>query len=139
MGDLEKAKQSWQEASSTRADRPRRRGTGEGGPQLDRSVQRYYQALAQRKLGQGTEADATLHGLVDTANRALEREAAREDASTPIGERQSSSARTALAHYTAGLGHLGLGEMANAKQEFTLALQASPDHLGSKTALAQLQ
>jgi tetratricopeptide (TPR) repeat protein len=139
MGALEKAKQSWQEASSTRADRPRRRGTVEGGPQLDRSVQRYYQALAQRKLGQGTEADATLHGLVDTANRALEREAAREDASTPIGERQSSSARTALAHYTAGLGHLGLGEMENAKQEFTLALQTSPDHLGSKTALAQLQ
>jgi hypothetical protein len=38
-----------------------------------------------------------------------------------------------------GLGQLGLGEKDKAKQEFSLALQASPDHWAAKTALARAQ
>jgi hypothetical protein len=52
-----------------------------------------------------------------------------------MGERLSPRARQALAHYVAGLGHLGLGEQDKADEEFKLALQSSPDHLGAKTAL----
>jgi tetratricopeptide (TPR) repeat protein len=137
MGDADKAKQSWQRAVSASNERPGRRGGGGGGFVSDRSVQRYYQALTQKKLGQVTEAEAALRGLLDAANRALEREPG--DSLGAIGERQSPRSRVALAHYLAGLAHLGLGETELAKQEFTRALEGSPDHLGAKAALAQLQ
>jgi tetratricopeptide (TPR) repeat protein len=135
-GKTENAKQSWQRAVSASNERPGRRGGG-GGFVSDRSVQRYYQALAQKKLGQVTEAETSLRGMLDAANRALEREPG--DSSGAVGERQSPRSRVALAHYLAGLAHLGLGETELAKQEFTRALEGSPDHLGAKAALAQLQ
>jgi tetratricopeptide (TPR) repeat protein len=137
MGDADKAKQSWQRAASASTDRPGRRGGGGGGFVSDRSVQRYYQALAQKKLGQSAEAETALRGMLDATNQALEREP--RGSSGGSGERQSSRNRTALAHYTAGLAHLGLGDAEKAKHEFTLALQSSPDHLGAKTVLAKLQ
>jgi Tfp pilus assembly protein PilF len=77
-----------------------------------------------------------LRSLLEGANRALERDTG--DSSVAIGERQSSRGHAAAAHYLAGLAHLGLGDTEDAKQEFTLALQASPDQLGVKAALAQL-
>jgi len=39
------------------------------------------------------------------------------------------------AHYIVGLGQLGLSDKEKARQEFALALQASPDHLAAKTAI----
>jgi hypothetical protein len=95
--------------------------------------------LAQRKLGQNTEAESTLRALVEAANRVLEPNRTRDDASGSAAERRAARDRDALAHYLAGLGHLGLGDAEKAKQEFTLALKARPDHLGAKTELAQLE
>jgi lipoprotein NlpI len=46
--------------------------------------------------------------------------------------------RTANAHYITGLGYAGLGEKEKARVEFSAALAASPDHLGAKIALEQL-
>jgi tetratricopeptide (TPR) repeat protein len=135
-GDVDKAKQSWHRAAAPSNERPGRRGDSGGELPPDRGVQRYYQALAQKKLGQSAEAEKVLRSLLEGANRALERNAG--DSSVAIGERPSSRGRTATAHYLAGLAHLGLGDTEKAKQELTLALQASPDQLGAKAALAQL-
>jgi tetratricopeptide (TPR) repeat protein len=99
-------------------------------------VQRYYQALAQRKLGQSAEAETALRNLLQTANRGMEQGTRGELQNA--GERQSPRIRVATAHYIAGLSQLGLGEKEKAKQEFESALQSSPDHLGAKNALANL-
>jgi tetratricopeptide (TPR) repeat protein len=148
QGNSVSAGQYWDSAISATSDRPGRRGGAGGGAGFisERSIQRYYQAIAQKKLKQirGTadqskadaEADSALRGLIDAANRALERSNAGNAES--FGDRQSPRNRAALAHYVAGLGHLGLGETDKAMQEFASALEAVPDHLGAKTALADL-
>jgi tetratricopeptide (TPR) repeat protein len=137
MGDAAKAKQSWQEATNvTPAATSGRRGPPGRG--LERQVETYYQALAKHKLGQIAEADSALHGLLEAANRSLEQAAAPGDSPEFFGQRQSAGARTALAHYVAGLGHLGLGETDKAKSEFELALQTVPDSPGPKLELMQM-
>jgi tetratricopeptide (TPR) repeat protein len=136
MGDTAQAKRSWQDVASAPEERGRR---DSGSGVSDRSAQRYYRALAQRKLGQDSAAGSTLRALIEAATRALERDAAREDASEVADARRSSRVREALAHYVAGLGHFGLGETEKARQEFTQALQARPDHLGAKLELAHLE
>ena len=133
LGDLEKAAQHWQESSSSEIRRSRRfRGLS------TRSVQRYYQALSLRKLGQADKAEETFKGLVESGQRALERKTER-DFSSELEERQYRQSQLTLAHYIAGLGYLGLGEDEKARQELAQALQANPDHLGAKTALAGLE
>ena len=136
-GDTAKANQSWQEATPAPEERRGRRGSAGG--ISEQSAQQYYRALAQRKLGQNTEAESSFRALIEAANRGLERDAAREESSEATSERRSLRAREALAHYLAGLGHLGLGETEKARQEFTLALQTRPDHLGAKTELMHLE
>lgn len=135
-GELEKAKQSWQDAAATAAPGGRR---GPQGRLSDRQVQTYFQALAKRKLGQTAEAESALRGLVDAANRALERGTGSIDTSDAPGAPPTQRDQTALAHYLAGLGHLGLGEAEKARTEFTLALKAAPDCLGAKVELARLK
>ena len=55
------------------------------------------------------------------------------------GRPQSARARQAMAHYTTGLGYLGLNEVAKAKAELKQSLELSPDLLGARTALAELR
>ncbi|MGO8700183.1 MAG: DUF5107 domain-containing protein [Limisphaerales bacterium] len=115
IGDKAKAAENWQE--SEKATRH-----GRSGRVTARQVQAYYRALAQRRLGETAEAESALRGLLETA------QGAPADAKEP----------TALSHYLAGLGHLGLGETDKAKAQFELALQSVPDSLGPKVELAQL-
>jgi tetratricopeptide (TPR) repeat protein len=131
MGNMTKARQSWQEAqngsgTSTRPGHPERLS--------GRQVEAYYKALAKRKLGHADEANRALQGILEAANRALHRDTTGEDP-----EESMPKARTALAHYIAGLSHLGLGETGKAKAEFQLALEAAPDCLGAKLELAQMR
>ena len=137
LGDSEKAKQSWQEAVSMDISRSGRRAPGgtttERGQISDRMIQRYYQALAQQKLGQNGPAEVIFRELVTAGNEALKSTVDKTD-----GERQQQQARLALAHYIIGLGHAGLGEKEKARAEFSAALLASPDHLGAKSALSRL-
>jgi Tfp pilus assembly protein PilF len=44
-------------------------------------------------------------------------------------------AQVADAHYLVGLGQLGLNHQDQARQEFSLALEASPDHYAAMRAL----
>jgi tetratricopeptide (TPR) repeat protein len=136
-GNVEQAQQAWQRAASIAPARRGRRNADGASRLSDFSVQVYFQALAQRKLGRIAEANETLKALLDTANRELERGDAVTDTPESQAERPRSSRNRSLqAHYVAGLAYLGLGETEKARQEFTQVLQQKPDSLGAKTALA---
>jgi tetratricopeptide (TPR) repeat protein len=131
-GQTAKARQCWQEVAASLPASPRLRPEGR---LSERQVQVYYQALAERKLGQGAEAEAALRGLLEAGGPAVEP----GNPSEGPRWRHSRNSRTALAHYVRGLGRLGLGENGKAKAEFTQALQAAPDCLGAKTELSEMQ
>jgi tetratricopeptide (TPR) repeat protein len=134
-GDVESARKSWQAAAAAgppEARRGRRRGLS------DQAVQSYYKALALQKLGRAGEAAAIFKDLVEAGRQALHDAPSQVDRSASMTDQQWQRSRLALAHELAGLGYLGLGEQAKAREELKLALQASPDHLGAKTALESL-
>jgi tetratricopeptide (TPR) repeat protein len=78
----------------------------------------YYRAMALEALGQTEAATKLFQQLVDTG-----------------GTTTAQRSEAADAHYLAGLGQLGLKHQEQARQEFTLALKASPDHYAAKQAL----
>jgi Tfp pilus assembly protein PilF len=93
----------------------------------------YYQAMSLLKLGEADRAKAIFQQLVDSGMQAL--------AGAPEIQGMASSAERAKvgdAHCIIGLGELGLSDEQKARQEFMLALQASPDHLAAKVALAEI-
>ena len=143
LGDAEKARAAWTEAttataSATGGGRGGAGGGRGGGGALAARAPRYFQALAFRKLGQPDRADPIFHELVSSGTDALAAAADAPDTAPAFGPPQSARTRTATAHYAAGLGYAGLGEKEKARAEFSAALAATPDHLGAKLALDQL-
>ncbi len=136
IGDTAKARQSWQESVEPEERRPRR-GGGDA-IASGRGVQRYYQALSLQRLGQRDQAKTIFDDLLKSASRALGQASAKIDPTASFGEQQAQRFRLATAHYIAGLGHLGLDEKEKAKEEMARAIEVSPDHLGARTALAEL-
>ncbi|OHB66156.1 MAG: hypothetical protein A2Y77_13535 [Planctomycetes bacterium RBG_13_62_9] len=155
LGDADKARASWREAAeASSATQPAtgrgRRGGGGGslppGQFSGRGVMGgmaagvrvaqagvYYQALALQRLGEADRAKALFQQLVDTGTQTLAKASnPTPGADVPLVQR----IQAADAHYLTGLGQLGLGEKDKARQEFSLALQVSPDHWAAKTALA---
>ena len=132
MGNAAKAKQSWQKSAGFEpaAARPRRHRV-EGITQRD--IQSYYRALALRKLGQTDKADAKLQDLVAEAGLALAQAKPVNEGS--VSDRIAQRSTAATAHYAAGLGYMGLNQPQKAKDELSKALQASPDHVGARTAM----
>jgi tetratricopeptide (TPR) repeat protein len=96
----------------------------------------YYQALALEKLGETDKATAAFQKLLDAGTQAL----ANAPAPDALDKTPDTALRTRIAdaHYLAGLGHLGLHHLDQARAEFDQALKASPDHLAAHTALADL-
>ena len=140
LGDHAKATESWNKASAP-APSGGRRGGG-GGAVAAGGAQSYYQALCLQKLGQPDKAKAMFQALVDSGQHALTQAAPMEAGRGGRGGRggaQSPRLRTANAHYTMGLGYLGLGDAAKAKAELSQAVETSPDLLGARTALAALK
>jgi hypothetical protein len=89
--------------------------------------------LARQKLGSADRVEGVFRELV-AAGAAAET----PDPTISAALRPSPRARTATAHYLAGLGYAGLGEKEKARTEFAAALAAAPDHLGAKLALERL-
>ena len=53
-----------------------------------------------------------------------------------FGQRRSGRLRLAEAHYLIGLGNLGMGQTAQAREEFQAAVKLNVNHLGATTQLA---
>jgi tetratricopeptide (TPR) repeat protein len=153
MGDAEKARRFWTDASSA----PGRDGAqvGESGPGTHgppggrasigglaagvrvEQAALYYQAMALVKLGQADRARTIFEQLVDAGAKALAKASNLETPSQPYAT-ASERAQVADAHYLAGLGQLGLNNREKARQEFSLALKASPDHDAAMRALKEM-
>ena len=138
MGDAAQAKKSWQKSADVKSGpQPERRRRRAG--LSPRDLQAYYQALSLRKLGQADKATVLLHQLMDWATQALQGGPAKPDLSAPLDTLRMQRFTLATAHYAAGLGYLGLNDQQKAKEEFTKVLEASPDYVGAKAALAELR
>jgi tetratricopeptide (TPR) repeat protein len=131
LGDTAAARRSWAEAANPAPAAPptgpSRRGSIGGldpGVRVEQAAP-FYQALALEKLGQTDRATAIFTQLIDTGNKTLN--------SAPSADARRT--QLADAHYLAGLGQLGLNNPDKARQEFSLALQAAPDHYASQRAL----
>ena len=135
LGDQAKAIESWNKAIAPAPSGGRRGSGGSDGPAAPVPGQSYYQALCLQKLGQTDKAKAIFQGLVDSGQGALTQAAA---AGGGRGS-QSPRLRAANAHYSIGLGYMGLGDMAKAKAELAQAVDTSPDLLGARTALAGMK
>ena len=139
LGDQAKATESWNKALAP-APTTGRRG---GGTVTPSPAQSYYQALSLQKLGQADKARAMYQSLVESGQKALAQPAAPAAPRDPSESRPppplSPRLRAANAHYTIGLGCLGLGDAAKAKSELTQAVETSPDLVGARAALAALK
>jgi tetratricopeptide (TPR) repeat protein len=138
LGDKARATKYWQKSVDVKMGPQREYRRRRGGLSL-RDLQAYYQALALRKLGQADKATALLRQLVDKANQTLQGAPAKVDLSAPLDTLRAQRAALATEHYAAGLGYLGLNEPQKAKEEFTKALEDSPDYVGARAALAELR
>ena len=137
LGETDNARQSWKEVVAFKV-LPERGGGRRREISLARCAQRYYRALAQERLGAAEDVKAAFRELVNAGNAALLPSDKTDDSAPSTGERQASRGRAATAHYVAGLGYAGLDEKEKARKEFAAALASSPDHLGAKLALDQL-
>jgi tetratricopeptide (TPR) repeat protein len=129
-GNAAKAKEYWEQAVKAGTEGPRR-----GRRVSQQSAQVFYQASANRKLGNASAANESLKKLLEGAEADLKKDSSAEPGSKP--ERKTQSA--GIPHYLAGLAYLGLGENAVAKEQLTAALAASPDLVGAKSALDDLR
>jgi tetratricopeptide (TPR) repeat protein len=83
------------------------------------------------KLGRSEEAAKIFGELVERGNRDLERgESA--DFFAKFGEQETRQMRAATAHYTIGLGQLGLGNREPARAEFEQAVRLNRSHVWAK-------
>lgn len=95
----------------------------------------YYQALAMEKLGQEDRAKAIFAELIVTGTRSLSSAPSINPPGQPVAT-PAQRAQVADAHYLIGLGQLGLKNPDRARQELSLALEASPDHYAAMQALS---
>jgi tetratricopeptide (TPR) repeat protein len=129
FGDQTKATESWTRGSAP-PQSAGRRGGATAAPGVGQS---FFQARCMQQIGQTAQAAAMFRSLLETGQRALDQPAPAESAV------QSPRLRAANAHYTMGLGYLGLGDAPKAKTEFSEAVPTSPDLLGARTALATVK
>jgi tetratricopeptide (TPR) repeat protein len=161
MGDMAKAQQFWREASVA-PETPAAGGRGEnlrpgtpagtasqgqfsgrsslggmaaGGHIVQAAI--YYQALALEKLGEVDHARVIFQQLIDMGKQELNGTTSLE-AQAAGNASSSQRSQVADAHYLTGLGQLGLNNKEQARQEFSIALIASPDHFAAKMALADV-
>ena len=97
----------------------------------------YYQAMALMNLGQEDRARKIFELLIATGVNALGT-APDMEASSHSNIPAVQRAQVADAHFLAGLGQLGLDKRDEAREEFLLALKASPDHYAAMKALSDM-
>jgi tetratricopeptide (TPR) repeat protein len=136
LGQKDKAIQSWNEVINPQGARGNRQGSGgRGFSNANQGEQRYYVALAQKKLGTGDQGEAVFKELAATNTTATSQSDNPGDPQFIAARRIPSRDNNAIPHLSAGLGYSGLGKNNKAREEFTAALAASPDFLSAKIAL----
>ncbi len=98
----------------------------------------FFQGLARRKLGEEPKAIEMFDGLIESGKRMLAPRTA-ESFYEKFGSGRSESVRQARGHYMTGLGLLGKGRKAEAKEEFELAVRLDNSHLGARTMAAGME
>ena len=140
LGDREKAKKAWNESFAATAPANATGGGGRrmGNSPLQQGAQRYFQTLSKQKLGNNEGNETVFNELISSATTALG-QPAEVGANAQLASRpQAPRTNAATAHYVAGLGYVGLGNKAKAREEFNAALVATPNFLNAKIALDQL-
>jgi tetratricopeptide (TPR) repeat protein len=112
--------------------------------QNDWSVMSYYQGLALQRLGRYDEALQKFKGLVEFGQAQLQK--------VPVVDYFATSLPTFLileddlqqrnqidGYYLMGLGNLGQGHMADARQEFEKILELDVNHIGARTELTGIE
>jgi Tfp pilus assembly protein PilF len=93
--------------------------------------------MALEKLGQSDRSKALFQQLIDTGTQKLN---GVHTAEPPTNSKSSGDqTQVADAYYLVGLGQLGLNNPNSAKQEFSRALEASPDHFAARMALMEMR
>ena len=143
LGDMANARQAWTRTSTGNVattapaggGRPGRIGISGGPGARVAAADAYYQALAAQKLGDTARATTLFNQLLANGTQAASQNAIPANTDMlPANQRGT----IADAHYLIALGNLGLGNKDKARQELTLALQVSPDHLAAREALASV-
>ncbi|MGE4568111.1 MAG: DUF5107 domain-containing protein [Bacteroidales bacterium] len=142
LGEKAKAAASWNEVVGTGSQSAQGQGFGGGsrrGFGANSQEQRYYVALAQKKLGIKSDTESVFRELAGIGTSAVAVAAANEgDPQFIAARRMPSRDNQALPLYIKGLGYAGLGDSARAREAFNAALAASPDYLSARIALEQL-
>ncbi len=138
LGNQADAKKYWQKSAGANTGSKRSRHP-EPADLAQPNIQSYNQALSLRQLGQTEQAAAMLRELVAAANLAIQQAPAKLDSASSPDALRSERTSLAAAHYAAGLGYSGLADKQNAKQQMGKALEDSPDHVGAKSAMADLE
>jgi tetratricopeptide (TPR) repeat protein len=125
LGNSAKSEQMFQQAVAALGPEQRR----------EQPEMLYFAGVAAQKLGRSAEATRFFGELIDKGSQALA-EPSDVDYFAKFGQRSSNRLRLAEAHYLIGLGSLGKGEVAKARDEFQAALKLNVNHLGALTQLA---
>ena len=118
----------------SRRPKPKPKGRGRREASISpQSAQIFYQASANRKLGNPSAAEDALKKLLEAAQTRLWQ---RMNPLIRMCRRRRDRRRAGpgYSHYLAGLAHLGLGENEAAKEQFMAALAACPDLVAAKVA-----
>ena len=95
---------------------------------------RFYQALSMVELGQAEAAARIFDRLVEEGSRQLKSDSG-ADFFAKFGEQETRQARKAAAHFTRGLGWLGKGQAAEAREAFAQAVQLNASQVWAKHQL----
>lgn len=131
LGEEEKAKQLWNEVVDTDT-RSRSKWIFDNSQAQD-----YFKALAQKKLDPKAKVNGIFQGLVENQTNSTSDTDNELDFQFVRAWRKSPDFK-AYPHYLSGLGYLGLGNKAKARDEFEKALEISPDYIDVKIELNQL-
>lgn len=132
LGEKEKAIGEWNEViASENSSRSRFIG--------QQQVQRFYVALARKKLSPAFNAEVIFKELSDAASNMGVRSEGERDYQFIRERSMSSLDEKAFPHYLAGLGSLGLGQTTKARAELNQALQESPDFLEARIELDRMR
>jgi tetratricopeptide (TPR) repeat protein len=140
LGEKDKAKQAWDEVinAGSRGNRSgfNPQGRTFGNTLLAQGEQRYYVALAQKKLDSSENGETLFRELADASTNTESTQPDNPgDPQFVAARRLASRDNLAMPHYVSGLGYTGLGNKSKAREEYNAALAASPDFLSAKIAL----